>query len=385
MPICPEGETCSEPGCPPDVLCTDPGCPDDTACVDPPPCPDDMACPVPPPCDIDGGGRECQLDDTDGDGWLDITEEEWGSNPNDAASTPEHGYIIETCMDGADNDGDGAIDIADAGCNIDSDGDGRLDPEDNCPWDANSDQADRDGDGTGDTCDYDADNDNWDDFTETEWGSNPNDASSTPEHWFAFETCTDAIDNDGDGMTDAADPACAPDNDYDGIADERDNCPTYWNPEQTDNDADGTGDACEDNDGDGFFDGDETAWGSDPADASSTPEGGINWDACSDGIDNDRDGTLDGDDEGCRVTFEDGSAPPSANGPTIAMPVSTGGVQDDDDTTTIESTSAPGLPLAGYGTSRHGGTAWWLIAASMGALALISGASAYGLRVRQRS
>ncbi len=473
-PPCAPDENCTIPACPPDVLCTGPiGCPTDEPCSSPgdPGCPPEgTVCADPPPCDIEGG-RECEFDDTDGDGWLDFTEEEWGSSPNDASSTPEHGYIIETCMDGvdndgdgstdladsgcridsdedglidaqdncpwdtnadqadrdgdgtgdacdydadndgwddfteaewgsspndanstpehgyiletcmdgADNDGDGSIDLADAGCNIDSDGDGRIDAQDNCPWDANADQADTDADGTGDACDYDADNDGWDDFTEAEWGSNPNDAASTPEHWFAFETCGDGIDNDADGSTDAADPGCAPDNDYDGVADAQDNCPMYWNPEQADNDSDGLGDACEDNDGDGFFDGDETAWGSDPADPSSTPEGGINYDACTDGIDNDRDGTLDGDDEGCRIMFEDGSLPPSASGPGQPVPVA---VRD----TTKSGTTVAGLPAAGTGPSHNsGGSSWWLIAASVGALAIVSGASIYGVRVRQRS
>lgn len=386
-PPCTPNETCTEPAppCPTDEPCSspgDPGCPPEgTVCADPPvPCPDDMVCPVPPPCETD---RPCDFGDADNDGWDDSTENEWGSDPNDANSTPEHGYIIETCLDGIDNDGDGSIDLADSGCNIDSDQDGVIDAQDNCPWDANADQADRDGDGTGDACDYDADNDGWDDFTEAEWGSNPNDAASTPEHWFAFETCEDGLDNDADGSTDTSDPGCAPDNDYDGVADERDNCPTYWNPEQADNDSDGLGDACEDSDGDGFFDGDETAWGSDPTDASSTPEYPRD-NVCQDGIDNDRDGTLDGDDEGCRITFEDGSLPPSANGPVEVLPVSTGGVRNNGNTTASESTSAPGLPLAGYGASRDGGTAWWLIAASVGALVLVSGASLYGVRVRQR-
>ncbi len=35
----------------------------------------------------------------------------------------------------------------------DTDGDGRLDPDDNCPYTYNPDQADSDGDGVGDVCD----------------------------------------------------------------------------------------------------------------------------------------------------------------------------------------------------------------------------------------
>jgi hypothetical protein len=335
---------------------------------------------VPPPCD----GRECQFDDTDGDGWLDFTEDDWGSNANDPNSTPEHGYIYESCVDGTDNDGDGTIDSADSGCRIDSDEDGLIDAQDNCPWDANADQVDRDADGTGDACDYDADNDNWDDFTEAEWGSNPNDASSTPEHWFMRETCDDGRDNDGDGSADDADSGCAPDNDYDGVADASDNCPTYWNPDQADSDSDGTGDACVDTDGDGFLDGDEVAWGADPADASNTPEGGINWEACTDGVDNDGDGRLDGDDEGCRVTFEDGSLPPvmPAHGGPVAVADSSGPTGEDP---AVDSgTTVTGLPAAGAGPS-SADNPWWLTVALLGVLAFVGSASLFAARVRRPS
>ena len=42
---------------------------------------------------------------------------------------------------------------------VDSDGDGILDPDDNCPNDPNVDQKDADNDGVGDVCDYDLDGD----------------------------------------------------------------------------------------------------------------------------------------------------------------------------------------------------------------------------------
>ena len=44
-------------------------------------------------------------------------------------------------------------------CSLDGDGDTILDSEDNCPGDANLDQADQDGDGKGDACDDDIDGD----------------------------------------------------------------------------------------------------------------------------------------------------------------------------------------------------------------------------------
>lgn len=79
---------------------------------------------------------------------------------------------------------------------IDSDGDGILDENDNCPNTANPGQEDNDGDGRGDACDDDDDND--------------------------------------------------------GILDVNDNCPFTANPGQEDYDGDGIGDVCDDDiDGDG--------------------------------------------------------------------------------------------------------------------------------------
>ncbi len=51
----------------------------------------------------------------------------------------------------------------------------------------------------------------------------------------------DQTDADEDGMGDA----CDPDDDNDGVLDADDNCPTTYNPDQTDSDGDGIGDACE--------------------------------------------------------------------------------------------------------------------------------------------
>ena len=72
--------------------------------------------------DGDGEGDACDADD-DGDGVPDVVEEQRGSDPRAA----------------------------------DSDGDGAADGSDNCPVDANADQADGDANGTGDACERPAD------------------------------------------------------------------------------------------------------------------------------------------------------------------------------------------------------------------------------------
>lgn len=100
------------------------------------------------------------------------------------------------------------------GCNVadtDTDADGVTDCMDNCPGLANADQADADGDHVGDACD-----------------GCPNDpAKNTP----GACGCNMAdIDSDGDGVADCVD-----------------NCPQVANPDQADADGDGMGDACDAN------------------------------------------------------------------------------------------------------------------------------------------
>jgi hypothetical protein len=112
---------------------------------------------------------------------------------------------------------------------VDSDGDGLVDDEDNCPEEPNNEQSDLDGDGQGDGCDPDDDNDGVVDGED-----------NCPE-----QPNPDQGDQDSDGRGDSCQTIPAPDADSDGIADEVDNCHLASNPDQLDSDQDGRGDACD--------------------------------------------------------------------------------------------------------------------------------------------
>lgn len=105
---------------------------------------------------------------------------------------------------------------------VDSDDDGIEDGQDNCPINANADQADSDSDGAGDACDN---------------------CVSTAN----FKQ----LDADEDGIGDACDNCWAAlnadqaDSDTDGAGDVCDNCVSEANSEQADSDADGLGDVCD--------------------------------------------------------------------------------------------------------------------------------------------
>ncbi len=180
-----------------------------------------------------------------------------------------------------ESDGDGILDVND-NCptasnpgQLDSDGDNIGDACDNCPDLYNpAGYPDADGDGIGDPCDgcaNDPDNDIDGDGYCADVDNCPavaNDQTDTDNDGFGddCDSCPNDPDNDidGDGVCGDVDncPVLAndqEDQDFDGWGDPCDNCPAVAN-DQTDTDNDGIGDACDscpndpdnDIDGDGF-------------------------------------------------------------------------------------------------------------------------------------
>jgi DNA/RNA endonuclease G (NUC1) len=162
----------------------------------------------------DGDGQaNCVDNDDDNDGFSDTTEAAAGSDPLNAASTPE-------VCDGIDNDLNDGVDEG---------------------------FPNTDGDGQANCVDADDDNDGFSDTTETAAGSDPLNAASTPEVCDGVDNDLNEgvdegfVDTDHDGLHDCVDT----DDDGDGILDANDNCPLTFNPNQADFDHDGIGDVCD--------------------------------------------------------------------------------------------------------------------------------------------
>jgi hypothetical protein len=110
------------------------------------------------------------------------------------------------------------------------------------------------------------------------------------------QSCSDGLDNDADTTIDTDDQSlgCNSSNisytndaDFDGKAGAADNCPTAWNPEQTNTDGHHKGDACDaEDDDDGWTDAQEWDCQSDPVKNTSKCE------VCN-GADDDGDGKTD--------------------------------------------------------------------------------------------
>ncbi len=133
-----------------------------------------------------------------------------------------------------DSDADGLTNAEEIGLGTDpldpdTDGDGDLDGEDNCPTAGNPGQADADGDGTGDACE-----------------DRDSDGVFDPVDNCPHFANTGQADADSDGLGDFCDPApLDPDFDSDGVIDGADNCNRTFNPQQADADGDGVGDLCD--------------------------------------------------------------------------------------------------------------------------------------------
>ncbi len=153
-----------------------------------------------------------------------------------------------------DSDGDGRVDIID-NCpftpnanQLNADGDPFGDACDNCPQKANPDQANLDGDAEGDVCDADLDGDGkLNEVDNCPALANPEQANQDGDlPGDGCDNCpsvrnSDQHDADGDLLGDV----CDPDADNDGLLNSADNCPVLPNPDQADSDGDLVGDACD--------------------------------------------------------------------------------------------------------------------------------------------
>lgn len=184
--------------------------------------------------------------DSDGDGLVNALEVLWGSDPF-AADSDGDGILDAEEVDSGlvlrDSDGDGKPDILQSRV-LDSDGDcipDELDPDDASLATKEELYAFR-----ADVCGQLGVCESGLTYLEVtcEAGRALCDYSKIPNYEATESTC-DGLDNDCDGETDEGCSAPGLDPDLDGIYSDEDNCPEVYNPEQTDSDGNGIGDACE--------------------------------------------------------------------------------------------------------------------------------------------